>query len=71
MKTGVPCLHRDHARLSRDLASRLPDCETKQHLFDMASLYDAIAEISEQQSKSSSPNPGLSNVSIPRSGSCR
>ena len=49
-----PSLHRDHARLSRELAGRLPDSETRQHLFEMAKLYDAIAEISERQPSATS-----------------
>lgn len=50
MKVQRPCLHRDHARLSRELASSIPDCESRHHLFDMANLYDAIADIAERQS---------------------
>ena len=33
----------DHARLNRDLAARLPDSETKSHLFEMAKLYERLA----------------------------
>jgi hypothetical protein len=33
----------DHARLNRDLAARLPDSETKSHLFEMANLYERLA----------------------------
>jgi hypothetical protein len=56
MKAQIPCFYRDHARLSRELAGRLPDSETREHLFDMARLYDAIAEISERQPADSSPS---------------
>lgn len=46
-----PSLHRDHAKLSRDLASTLSDCETRQHLLNMAELYDAVADISDRSNK--------------------
>jgi hypothetical protein len=46
-----PSLHRDHAKLSRDLASTLPDCETRQHLLNMAELYDAVADISDRSTQ--------------------
>ena len=48
MKVQEQCFYRDHARLSRELAGRLPDSETRDHLFDMAKLYDAIADLSDR-----------------------
>ena len=46
-----PSLHRDYAKLSRDLASTLPDCETREHLLNMAELYDAVADISDRSTQ--------------------
>jgi hypothetical protein len=48
MKAHEQCFYRDHARLSRELADRLPDSETRDHLFAMAKLYDAIADVSDR-----------------------
>jgi hypothetical protein len=59
MKGQRRCLHRDHARLSRELAGTLPDCESRHHLFDMATRYDAIADISERQQSELPTNPAI------------
>ena len=60
MKAQRPSLYRDHARQSRELAGRLPDSETRDHLFEMANLYDAIADISDRQPSQSLSNQMLS-----------
>jgi hypothetical protein len=61
MRAQRPSLYRDHARQSRELAGRLPDSETRDHLFDMADLYDAIADISDRQPAQSLPKQTLSD----------
>ena len=33
----------DHARLSRELAARLTDGDAREHLFEMADLYERLA----------------------------
>lgn len=60
MRARRPSLYRDHARLSRELAGRLPDSDTRDHLFAMANLYDAIADISDRQPAQSLPKQMLS-----------
>lgn len=48
MISTQPSPYRDHARLSRELARCLTDSETKAHLFDMAQLYDRLADSVER-----------------------
>ena len=64
MKAQRPSLYRDHARLSRELAGRLPDSETRDHLFDMANLYDAIADISDRERAQFLPRQMFSDAGV-------